>query len=234
MDRTEELAYNYLKKAGFDPIYEPLGLSTCPDFEINEFTAIEVRRLNENDFNGETPKGLNTSSRKITDSIEGVLRELIQDNPQKNYWVSLEFKRPLIKPRKLKKRLKKHLENTLNKQVVPTDIIIENLIKVTFHPKHEVDKQIFHLGTFMDLDRGGWVLENLCVNINYCIEEKTAKIIKTKKSYTSCWLILVDEISYGEINEIEKKHLFEHLKINPIWDKLILIDAIKGKEILKT
>ena len=58
MDATEKLVAKHLKHRGYaNVVYEPDG-NIPPDFLVDGTIAIEVRRLNQNHFDGPDAKGL--------------------------------------------------------------------------------------------------------------------------------------------------------------------------------
>ena len=58
MDETERIVLAHLTHRGFtDVVYEPDG-NIPPDFLVNGSIAIEVRRLNQNYFEGADAQGL--------------------------------------------------------------------------------------------------------------------------------------------------------------------------------
>ncbi len=233
MDRTEKLAEDYLKDQGYDPVFEPLGHSTCPDFEINKVTAVEVRRLNENKFQKERLEGLNVKSRQITDLVETTFKEFTSKSPSKNYWVGLRFWRPLGKTKEIKKQLRKKLSILIdNSNIGPDEVAITDSIKLQLIPKEHIENQIFHLGTISDRDSGGWVIPNLLENLEYCMKDKIKKVQGSKKEYESWWLILIDEISYG-LKEEDQAYIISKIEKDPIFNKVILLNTLNGKEILK-
>ncbi len=174
MDRPEKLAENYLIQQGYNPIYEPNGEKTSPDFEINKSTAVEVRRLNENYFKKAKPEGLRTVSQPILDGIESVFSKHQKENPKRNYWVSLHIKRPVEKTKTIKKKVDNELSKLSAKGAIPESFIeVSPSITLRLTPKSEIENQIFHLGSMLDLDSGGFVLSNLLQNMIFCIEQKT-------------------------------------------------------------
>ncbi len=57
MDRTEKLVSEHLAHRGYKyVVYEPDG-NIPPDFLVDGSIAIEVRRLNQNHFDGQDAKG---------------------------------------------------------------------------------------------------------------------------------------------------------------------------------
>jgi|GEM_PF-4540397 len=232
MDRPEELANKYLKSKGFHTKYEPLGKSTFPDFEINNSIGIEVRRLNEHYFEGCKPSGLNQKSRPLFDSINAIFTEFTQENPSQNFWVTLELERPFPKLKSIKKELRPILNKLINQEVIEAQTIdVTNGIALELRPKTEITNQVFHAGAIMDFDSGGSVLSNLLENMNYCIQQKAKKASASSNQYKQLWLILINEISYG-LDDDGEKYITKNIQKNSIWDKIIILNTLNGKEIL--
>jgi hypothetical protein len=233
MDRSEKLARDYLISQGYSPIYEPRGVTTCPDFEINKTTAIEVRRLNENYYANKKNEGLRTVSQPLWDGIESIFATHQEQNPKLNYWVSLHMKRPVEKLKFLKKKLNQYLGNYSTKDhIQDKNIKISSSISLELRPKTKIENQIFHLGSMLDFDSGGYVLPILLQNMNFCIEQKTKKITPCYCKYEKWWLILIDEISYG-LNHKDKQYVSHQIIKKPTWERIITLNTLNGKEILK-
>lgn len=232
MDRPEELANKYLESKGFYTKYEPLGESTFPDFEIDNSIGVEVRRLNEHYFEGCKPSGLEQKSQPLFDSIDALFSKFTREEPSQNFWVTLKLKRPFPKLKSIKKELSPILNNLIHQEVIETQTIdVTNGISLRLNPKTEKTNQVFHVGAIMDFDSGGYVLPNLLTNMNYCIQQKAEIANNSSHEYQKLWLILIDEISYG-LNDDEKEYITENIEKHQIWDKIITLNTLNGKEIL--
>lgn len=69
-------------------------------------------------------------------------------------------------------------------------------------------------------------------NFDHCMKVKSEKINAHYDKYNSWWLVLVDKIAYG-FDESEKKKIKLMVKVNPCWDKVIVLDSLNGKNILE-
>jgi len=94
MDEQEKIVKQYLESQGYSSIvFEPDG-QTTPDFLVNDYIAIEVRRLNQNYEKKETYCGLEDGI-GLYDSVERLLKEFNEKFIGKTYSVFLEYQRPL-------------------------------------------------------------------------------------------------------------------------------------------
>jgi hypothetical protein len=64
MKKEEKIAKDYLETISNDVVFEPDG-NIPPDFKLNQVIAVEVRRLNQNIFKGNKPKGLEQERIKL-------------------------------------------------------------------------------------------------------------------------------------------------------------------------
>jgi hypothetical protein len=95
-----------------------------------------------------------------------------------------------------------------------------------------VEGKVFRLAGGTDRETGGFVLSEFKRNFDHCVKEKSEKIKVYYDKYSSWWLVLVDTIAYG-FDEDEKEEIKIMVNMNPVWDKVIVLDGIKGKNILE-
>ncbi len=95
MDRSEKAAYEHLLFRGHhDVVYEPDGNIT-PDFLVDGRIAVEVRRLNQNDFSVTPHAGLEESEIRLTMHLVRLLTSYGTSNVTR--FIGLHFRRPLPK-----------------------------------------------------------------------------------------------------------------------------------------
>ena len=96
MKLEEEFVERYLKAQGYKSIvFEPLGKSKPPDFEIFDNIGIEVRRLNKHiSINGKS-QPVEDLKFVLIPKFEKILRDL--DNPELPYSIghTLNYNRPM-------------------------------------------------------------------------------------------------------------------------------------------
>lgn len=227
MKYEEELARQYLLSIGFvdtDIIYEPVRNET-PDFLVEGRIAVEVRRLNQNDMT--TPGKLVGRDSLQIDLLQAMEEVLHSFGPPKqgNSWsVRYIFGRPLPyqKPdlqrdlRCLKAAAKKQLTAFLENPT-ENEFSIDDRFTMELNPWNGPAPDCFHLRSFCDQDCSGYTVILLEKNIQLCIDEKTDKIKKARSRYPEWWLILVDQIGYGERESITVSHN---------WNKVIVLNPL--------
>jgi hypothetical protein len=207
MKHEEQLAERYLRSIGFsNPIYEPLG-NMPPDFAVEERIAVEVRRLNQG--------GLETLQLALLSAINEVLRSLGPPKRGKSWLVRYRFNRPLPAVSQMKSEILRTLAAFDDDQSGNPELFISDNFEIDLSPSGEPLPYRFALRAYSDSDTTCWPAYELQKNIQICIDEKTAKIAKVRAKYREWWLILVDQIGYGERESISITHN---------WDKVIVID----------
>jgi hypothetical protein len=226
MKKEEEIAHGFLLKQGFESVvYEPLGKSSPPDFEISDNIAIEVRRLNKYvDINGRL------------EPIENLLYEFVPkfnrllrgaDNPQLSITigVSLTFNRPIKVSKELLSQLKESIISSTAFERFSTEIkFSDHITYALFETKGRSD-QTYYLLSIYDEDRGGKVQISRYNSLKISIAEKSRKLAPIKKRYKKLWLILIDYIFY-RVDYTTKQDLEKESKIDSIFDRIILISSI--------
>lgn len=232
MNKEERIANDYLLTISSDVVYEPDG-NIPPDFRLNKIVAVEVRRLNQNIFKGKKPKGLEQEQIKIYRILSKVFREFNYSIPTDNYWIHLDFKRPIGKVSNIERAARSELLSFIkSKPPTPFKIILSRNVFITVFKANRKSPKVFDIGIGSDKDSGGWVAPIYIENINYCITEKTKKIQKYKSKYSEWWLILVDFL-LGGIGEPEKTIVIQNINKSVDWKKIIVIHPEIRKEILK-
>ena len=232
MKKEEKISKVYLENISNDVVFEPDG-NIPPDFKLNQVIAVEVRRLNQNIFKGNKPKGLEQDRIKLYRSLANVFREFDSPVPTDNYWISLDFFRPIGKMADIRDKTKIKLQYFLNaKPPTPYEIKLSHHITITISKATRKSSKVFAIGIEVDKNSGGWVGSLYTENINYCIEEKTKKIKTYKSNYPEWWLILVDFL-IGGIGEPEKTTVIRHINKGADWKKIVVIHPETKKEILK-
>ena len=92
MNHDEQIAYKYLCRR-FEAervVYEPNG-NIPPDFVVLDGPAIEVRRLNLNNFSKPHPKAIEESTIPLTASVDKLLKGFGSSQNELSWFVILDF-----------------------------------------------------------------------------------------------------------------------------------------------
>jgi hypothetical protein len=210
MHAEETVVEKYLHMTyGENIVYEPRGRDTTPDFSVNGVYAIEVRRLNQQFFDGENTEGLEQLSFPLYDVLKEVLASFKMQNPQKTFWIFMDYERPLGKNmREIKLEMQVSLEKFLQAEVpLPHSVQVNSNIEFHIYPSSSTSGRVFQYGGEFDGDAGGGNISIYLENIRHCIAEKTLKIKQYKPLYKEWWLCLVDcmeiGLDVGEIKEVK-------------------------------
>lgn len=231
MDKREEIAKEYLKSLGFDNItFEPLGVSTFPDFAINENIGVEVRILNRNHIDDTKIEADNLHSKHKKEIIK-ILNSIQLDGT--TFFISFDVKsnNGIIDENCLFNGLQEYL------QTCDTAISNHNInsnLDVVLTPCTPDNTKKFKLNTvnvpfFL-------VEEQYLKDIQFCIDDKQEKICNLKKksidkfdSFSEFWLILVDYLLQDDLSEYD----FESISLKD-FSKVIVIDTnAKEQKILE-
>lgn len=211
MNKDEKRVKKFLENQYSNIQFEPIKNSP-PDFLINNKIAVEVRRLNQNYFDGESTFGLEELDIPLHFSILEVLNSFNNRFEGTTYYLLLNYQRPLKSSiYSIKKALSNTLEDFLSsncslKGKIDLDENVGIEIVERFKP---INNELFHLGSSYDNDTGGAVGHIFFKNIEHCLSEKSRKIAKVKKDYEEWWLILLNHIYFLGL---ENQHMIEFLK----------------------
>lgn len=224
MDDTEALVLEHLQVRGFsDIVYEPDG-NVPPDFLVDGRIAVEVRRLNENEPNRETPKGLHETGIPFVWRLRRFLEShQIDDSP--HWWLSVGFKRPIVQWKDLMPALEVFLKDVA---ASPSNEKVQRWIHPSVHirafPRTGRGSEMFAIGCVNDKDSGGSVISEFEYNLQLCLREKTAKVAPYRSRYPEWWLALVDHVAYG-LDALDQKQFAEAFTILHQWDRVVVISA---------
>jgi hypothetical protein len=97
MNAKEHRAGNYLQGLGIGSVrFEPDG-NIPPDFSVGSSTGVKVRRLNQNYFGEDDPKGLEELSISLWRILEKGASGFGNRFSAKSYWIFAEYRRPSIR-----------------------------------------------------------------------------------------------------------------------------------------
>lgn len=225
MDETERLVEDHLKYCGYSQIeFEPDG-NVPPDFLVDNRIAIEVRRLNQNHFNGSSAKGLEEVSIPLWHRVKALVKSAGAPIDGESWFVYFRFSRPVEKWKTLKVMLEDALEafkqsSDKSKRIIAKGRGFELEVWCRTSVPHET---MFVMAGCSDEESGGWLLSQMQINIEHCIDEKSDKISKVKGRYPEWWLVLSDHIGYG-LNDFERDIFRDQVSVVHNWDRIVLID----------
>lgn len=236
----EDIVFRNLKYRGFCQInYEPEGQSKIPDFSAiinNKLFAIEVRRLNQNIFCSEGVFGIEEDI-KLKKSVEIFLNSFGKNDKDKSWDVNITISRPTTKKenREFLKKLRTqilHINENLHDMLF---FYKEYGIEVKIHEGSPRSVYKFNFAVFHNKKEGGFIVDEIVNNINYCVEEKTKKMQNSTTTYDFLELALVDGIGFQYANIYSKEVLrFIENKIKKgIWNVVTIINPKNHQEFHK-
>ena len=228
MDESEQVAKNYLCKIGFKKVvYEPDG-NIPPDFLADDRVAVEVRRLNQNEMIESGSRGLEESAIPLRMKVDRLLSSFGPPTSETSWFVHYRFRRPLLSWDHLELRLRHALQTFMHDQCADKSTSISiakgfelQLIRASSH--HD---NFFVLGGYIDSNNSGFVGDLLLKNLRICIEEKTRKIAPHRRKHSEWWLVLIDRITYGVVDEHNAELLRKHINSNHGWHKIVLLNPL--------
>jgi len=226
MNQEEIVTEKYLQsfyKSGL--IYEPEGFKRPPDFSLNTYIGIEVRRLNQNYFEESDATGLEERSIPLLMTLRQVLTSFDKRFDGNSYWVGMTFKRPLQEKRKTVQDMENVLDGFLkgNRQV-PCNLQVNDKIEFEIRSSTVVQNRVFRHAITSDDDSGGLAIQMYVDNINYCLKEKENKIAPIKDKYKEWWLILVDTMMSWYLESHEVDHIRKGISDCHGFNKIIVLD----------
>jgi len=211
MKAEEQVASKFLKaRFSKEPVYEPLGKSSPPDFSIDG-TAFEVRRLNQRYIHED---GSNEGLEQVDIPLNLALhRELFKipfsEQGGTIFWGS-KFKRPLTDEirnivNQLAAAVREYYSEGSRKQ---REITVGGVTLDLFGASASAGKALM-MGYEGDDDSGGWFGEIYPTSIRLALEEKITKTKNIADKFDRWVLVLVDYVLPGmmEPNDIGRLHL---------------------------
>ncbi|CAL95244.1 conserved hypothetical protein [Azoarcus olearius] len=225
MDASEKLVQDHLLHRGYvDVVYEPDG-NVPPDFLVNGNIAIEVRRLNQNHFDGPTSAGLEEVAIPLWKKVKALLESMGPPTNGETWFVHFRFSRPVEGWKTLEGKLRSGLQ-TFAKATNQNPMIVargQNFELEVFCRASKVHEAMFIMAGCADQESGGWLLSEMETNIRHCASEKERKISKVRPKYPEWWLALVDHIGYS-LDEFERELFRDQVSITHNWDRIVIID----------
>ncbi len=221
MNRDERIVESYLKSLQLgEVVYEPDG-KVPPDFLVDGRIAVEARRLNQHfQVEGES-RGLEEDSIPLRQALENLLEEFGSSSDQPNWFVSFQFRRPILDRKELMPQIRAALHRFLQSPADETWYIpINDRFELTIVRGSKVTGLRFLIGGYDDMDAGGWVVSEIVRNLSTYVVEKTQKVAPYRSKYPIWWLIFVDYIGWAD-DEAEVRRYIERSKE---WDRVLLLN----------
>lgn len=222
MKQEEKWVEEYLASQGIqDIVFEPDG-KVSPDFLVSGehgVIAIEVRRLNQY-YETEPGKleALETLAEPLLRRLDTLLKKLGPPESGVSWRVVCSFKRPqLTKNWEVVVREKLKAFGSATAQGAGETIEIDGNFKLRLARRGKAGHFAFDLGGDSDHDAGGWFIPEQEKSLNFCVEEKTRKLEPHRSKYQEWWLILVDFLPGGLVEEAAQ------VKVKHGWNKILVL-----------
>jgi hypothetical protein len=230
MKAEEQTAKDYLVGLGIGSVsFEPDG-NIPPDFSVGSSIGVEVRRLNQNYFGEDDPKGLEELAIPLWRMLGEEISRFDTQFDGKSYWVFAAYERPSKESgRETAKSVRDALEDFLRRGgQTPDELVVNDNLKLVVYPSSPVQGRVFRLGGGMDRNSGGWLVPMYIDNIAYCINEKSQKIAPYEERYEIWWLLLIDFMGWG-IDASEESELRSGIPSLGWFNRVIVIGNQHGE-----
>jgi hypothetical protein len=222
MKACERIAEAMLRHMAYEPVYEPRGRDTTPDFEVADCIAVEVRRLNQNYTHGDGKKGLEETERPLINRIHKIAIGFGSGNGE-SWFIHLRFSREVPRWQDIKADVKDAFERFVNSSN-RTDcrVFSHDRLNIDLKKASRSYESLFLMGMTVDENSGGFIVGEMADNIEYCSSVKLDKIGAIKNEYREWWLVLVDYISFG-LDDYDKQELLATVAMPYGWDRIIVV-----------
>lgn len=225
MDASEKIVANFLAHRGYiDVVYEPDG-GVPPDFLVDGRIAVEVRRLNENYEVGTGHQGLEEIEIPLWLGVKRLALSLGPPKHDSSWFVFFRFRRPVEPWKNLKPKVRAALDGFINATTHhKTSAALGNGFELEIFRASNPHPTFYVMAGYSDDESGGLLVEDMARNVRICISEKTKKIADVRSKYAEWWLVLVDHIAYGCLDDLDRKQLQGQVFLKGDWKKIILVD----------
>ena len=222
----EKIAKMWLEMEGYRNIQQPPN--DPPDLVVDDRYAVEVRRLNR--MHEVTNKGEEEYLFPVRDAVRKVLDEFNCPSHSGQSWYlylhyHIGYDKSLPNEENLKNKLREFLNSFNNSSIIGIPLIDGIDISIQRGPES-------HPSRFMITDpvdpTTGWILAELWNTIPCYIREKTEKVKNSGKvQHFECWwLVLVDHISQGSLNEHQFRSILETLPLQDLWSRITVLNFL--------
>lgn len=184
--------------------FEPDG-NIPPDFSVASTIGVEVRRLNQNYFDGDDAEGLEEQSIPLEQGFRRVLSSFDTKFDGHSYWVGIIYQRPVRGGgRSVGSDITEALESFLKgDRTTPSVLQANENIQLVIRPSSSTRGPLFRRAISVDDDYGGSDVQVYSENIAHCIHEKERKVLPFKSRYSEWWLLLVDTMMFWDFEPWE-------------------------------
>jgi hypothetical protein len=228
MKREETVAEKYLIGLSRGVVqFEPDG-NIPPDFRVASTIGVEVRRLNQNYYDGDDAEGLEEQAIPLEQSFKRALSSFDARFDGHSYWVGIVYQRPIRGGGKSAAAdITKALESFLGgARATPSMLQANKNIQLEIRDSRLAPGRLFRRSISLDVDFGGSDVEVYSENIAHCIEEKAQKIIPVKNRYSEWWLLLVDTIMFWDFEPSEVDEVRSGIASFGGFDRVTVIDYL--------
>ena len=227
MNQDEQTVHRYLQTLCQNICYEPNG-NIPPDFSLDNRIGIEVRRLNQQYRSGEHTEGLEEQRIPLLKAINNEISKYPAEKNGENFWLAIQFRRGVGKLKAIKKQVTRAIKAFQEQEEkIPFTYDLSDTVTLKFIAKKSSSTCKYKIGTEVDMNRGGWIVDLYLKDMKYCIEEKEKKIQPYKEKYEMWWLLLVDHVFLLEDDDIQE--ITTELGHSNIFEKIILINLEASK-----
>lgn len=210
MNKDEELALGYLTTANLGSITHEPFRNAPPDFSIDSDIAVEVRRLNNLQFRGSAAYALENIKYPLVDAMSEVFDSFSDQYAGRSFIVGLSYQAsPEFEVGDVKQKAYERLALFLKSDaLLPCLIPLDDDDQVTLllHEGNPHPGVVFK-AAFMDITEAHSIVEQYALGIDYCIREKSSKVLAYLQYYREWWLFLVDYIGTFPFLDAEEIHL---------------------------
>jgi len=228
MDACETTIYKYLDSLRIGNVrYEPDG-NVPPDFVIDRRIAVEARRLNEHEEVQGGHRGLEITAKPLH---AAVVKALVNSGPSidsQSWFVHYSVRRPLPSWKEVERSLRDAVREFRQRVAdPPREMKLGGFMRLRFHPASQPHPTLLILGGSSDHDAGGFVVAELCRNLEICIPEKSRKVAAYLERYPEWWLAFEDRISYAQLDSGDLAQLRQALGPVAQFAKVILVNPVQ-------
>jgi len=225
MDASEKIVANFLAHRGYvNVVYEPDG-RVPPDFLVDGHIAVEVRRLNENYEVGTRRRGREEIEIPLWLKVRKLALSLGPPTQDSSWFVSYRFRRPVEPWKNLKPKIQHALKDFINAATHQRTVLaLGNGFELRIFRASNPHPTFYVMGSADNNKSGCLLVKDMARNLRICVSEKTKKVASVRSKYPEWWLVLVDHIAYGCLDDFDRKQLHNHAFPKCGWKKIILLD----------
>jgi hypothetical protein len=225
MKEEEKFARKFLmERFGQEPIYEPCGRYSPPDFALGR-TAFEVRRLNQRFFGQDgSIEGLEKVEHQLLRAVSGALGRIPFTDEGGTFFWMINFRRPLAaEARTIAKQLAQAAQDYYRGGSRKSTAIEKLRVTLTLIPAATPRAIAFFRVLVSDDDSPDLIIDIYPKHVRLALEEKIEKTRTIAEKFDYWVLILVDYILWGAVPaddmgqfDLDLAHFNSLVIINPV------------------